>query len=357
VASADVPFGRPQVYNLPEELPMRPSVSRHCLSIIRRCAVALALAVGLLCSVSDAVTAQVPGADDPSFEATLRHWLDDDEATALPALAALARDGNRAAQVLLALIDIAPPYQGPWLVGLPRAERLALMRAPGGLSGRSWMSVAAEDTPLARLWADRLAVTTGPETALAFARMGEDRAARETLLALAARQFRSFASVADDTAYPPELRFLVWREWAAAPGGRARAEAEIATLMPGDPQIVRFDDRPVTAAERDAWLAESRLAAPLRATCAALCPASGAGCIRAAFVLVGGHRGLATFGTPSATLIPPEVWDTSPRGRLALLRVAPARHGPADYRLAEAVAAEDACLAEALAVEAVRRPG
>ena len=30
--------------------------------------------------------------------------------------------------------------------------RFALLRAPGGLSGRSWMLSASEDTPLARLW-------------------------------------------------------------------------------------------------------------------------------------------------------------------------------------------------------------
>ena len=148
------------------------------------------------------------------------------------------------------------------------------MRAPGGISGKSWMQAAAEDTPLARLWLERQQTTTTFETAMDFAAMGEQRAAAETLLAVAARQVRGFAAMADDPDYPPHLRHLVWSEWAAEPGGRARAEAEIAALMPGDPQIVRFQDRPVTPAERDAWLAVAPLAEPLRATCAAACPAS-----------------------------------------------------------------------------------
>ena len=123
--------------------------------------------------------------------------------------------------------------------------------------------------------------------------------------------------------------------------------------MPGDPQIVRFQDRPVTPAERDAWLAVAPLAEPLRATCAAACPASVATCTRAAYLLVGDHAPLARFGTPSETLIPTEVWNASPRGRLALLRAAQARHRFADAVVA-AVAAEDQCLAEALAAETAR---
>ena len=53
-------------------------------------------------------------------------------------------------------------------------------------------------------------------------------------------------------------------------------------------------------------------------------------CARAAYRLVDGHALLTEFGTPSATLVPSEVWSASRRGRLALLRLAPAR-----YRFAE----------------------
>ena len=56
------------------------------------------------------------------------------------------------------------------------------------------MQAAAEDTPLARLWLERQQTTTTFETAMDFAAMGEQRAAAETLQALAARQVRGFAA-------------------------------------------------------------------------------------------------------------------------------------------------------------------
>ena len=85
----------------------------------------------------------------------------------------------------MALIDVNARLQGPWLAALPRDERIALMRAPGGLSGRSWMEAAAEDTVLAELWLRRWDARDEGEldTALAFAEIGEVRAARETLCA------------------------------------------------------------------------------------------------------------------------------------------------------------------------------
>jgi hypothetical protein len=159
--------------------------------------------------------------------------------------------------------------------------------------------------------------------------------------------------VASDPRFPPELRHLVWREWAETADGRAKAEAEIAALPPGDPQIRRFEDRPVAQDDTDDWLATAPLAAPLRASCDALCPASPVTCRRAAFFLVDGPALLAEFGTPSETLIPAELWAASPRGRKAILRAPVARHRFA-YETATAVRKMDACLADALAAEVAR---
>ena len=89
---------------------------------------------------SGTALAQPVGHDDPAFQRAVKAWLDDDDQTALPALATLAAEDNRAAQVLLGRIAIRP--MGPWLAGLERKERNALLRAPGGLSGTSWLKVA-----------------------------------------------------------------------------------------------------------------------------------------------------------------------------------------------------------------------
>jgi hypothetical protein len=306
------------------------------------------------------------GQDDPRFESALALWLDDDEATALPELAALAAGGNRAAQVLLAQIDLMPWLQGPWVAGLPRADRIALLRAPGGQSGRSWMRVAAEDTPLAQLWLVSATPDATAETVLAFAAMGEHRAARITLVALSRREYRGFAAMADEANYPPDMRSLIWQEWAADPAGRARAEAEIAALHPGDPQPTHFDFRPIDPDAFDDWLANASLAAPLRAPCAALCPDSVRSCTRAAFqllssysgsdVVTSGHGGLlVTLGSPLETLIAPDIWNASPRGLASILRQPETRFPDAEAVLAR-VAATDACFAAAAVKEAARFP-
>ena len=134
-----------------------------------------------------------------------------------------------------------------------------------------------------------------------------------------------------------------------------RAEAEIAALLPGDPQIRRFVDRPGQPRPRPTpGSPTAPLAAPLRATCDAVCPASpGHLPPRRLPARRAGTPLLAEFGTPSETLIPPETWHASPRGQKALLRVPAARFRFA-YETAVAVRAEDACLADALAAEVAR---
>ncbi len=300
-----------------------------------------------------ALPAEVPGQDGAEFRAALERWLDDDE-TALTAMAGLAREGNRAAQVLLALVDVRADLQGPWLAGLGREARIALMRQPGGFSGTSWMEAAAGDAELARLWLLRWRADAPAETVLAFARIGEPRAARETVLALAARQDGTIGALAASDGYPPELRNLAWRKWEGEAGGAARIAAEIAALAPGDPQITAYRAGEVVQADRDAWLAEAPVAAPLRAFCEASCPESGSACLRAGFAMLRGLGGLARAGTPSETLIPAEAWDASPLGRAVLLRRSEARERVTGPMFITDVGMLDGCTAEALAEETIR---
>jgi hypothetical protein len=332
------------------DAPRRPSAGARLARALLPLAAALGLA--LMASGPSRAADAPAGADDPAFAAALTLWLADDDETALPEFARLAARENDAARLLLARIDATPALQGPWLASLPRAERIALLREPGGRSGRSWIEAASRRSELARLWRDLPQAT--PATALRFAAIGEPRAARETLAALAARQYVGFVAVADDPAFPAEMRHLIWRELAATPEGRARIDTEIAARPAGDPTIARFRADPAASpAAQDAWLAEAPLAAPLRALCAAACPATPASCVRGALALVGGHAGLARQGSPVETLVPGGVWDASPRGRAALLRRPEARTRTGAW-LRAAVAAEDACLAAALDAETAR---
>lgn len=288
---------------------------------------------------------EVAGADDPRFRAAAATWLADDDAGSVPVFAELARDGNRAAQVLLALIDMVPAWQGAWLAAQPRDVRIGLLRAPGGRSGQSWMHEAAADTPLAQLWLDRIDTATTVETAMAFAAMGEQRAARETLLAIASRQRRGFAAHADDPGYPPDLRYLIWQEWDADPAMRPRVAVELARLAAGDPQAGRhaFRDEPEALEE---WLTVAPEVAPLRDFCAATCPDSEASCLGAVYELAGGQGFTARIGSPSESLISTELWEGSPRARASLLRSSGMRGAHSDRALCEACIAAAAFAAE-----------
>ncbi len=300
----------------------------------------------------------IAGQDDARFAEALELWLADDEQTALPALAALAGEGNRAAQVLLSIIDGTAVYQGPWLVRLPRADRIRLMRAPGGMSGRSWMQVAAGDTPLAALWVAWQDPASTLEPALALSAMGEQGAAELALDALATRQFRDFSAADGDPRFPADSRHLIWQEWILRDGeaGRSRALAEASGLAPGDTQLRWLGTGAVSQADRSAWLATAPRAASMRAACENLCPDSLATCLRGADILatdLTGYESPAVIGGPAEALVSSEAWAQSARGRLALLRH-PGTRQEAAYLLMSAVTAADPCLGQALAAETAR---
>lgn len=69
-------------------------------------------------------------------------WLAGDDGKALPELATLAENGNRDARILLG--RIATRSQSNWLKALDRDKRNKLLRAPGGLSGHSWLGILAD---------------------------------------------------------------------------------------------------------------------------------------------------------------------------------------------------------------------
>lgn len=292
----------------------------------------------------------VPGAEAPAFRAAVAAWLADDEAAALPTLAALATAGNAAAQMLLALIDKAPELQGPWLAALPREKRISVLRASGGRSGRSWMRVAAADgVALAGLWVELWSVAAAPDIVLRFARAGEARAAREAGIVLAKRERRGFAALAEDPAFPPELGPFAWAEWAAAPAGAERAAEAFAALDHGDPHRALWG-APPAAAPLQAWLLAAAPALPVAAFCHALCPGEPGACARAAFGALGNPLSLDTLGSPSETLIEAADFAASPRGRAALMRRIQLI-GPVALRsrLLAAAAEVDACFARHLA--------
>lgn len=298
--------------------------------------------------------ARLPGSADPAFEQALALWLADDEAEALPMLAALAQGGNTAARLLLAVIDKSASLQGPWLAHRPRDERLTLLRAPGGLSGRSWLHQSTGH-PLARTWLDLMAVEADPEVIQRFRALGEDRAAREAFVTLVAREHPALRLIPPE-ATEPELLYLLWR--GADPERRA---ALLETVASDHPQRSMMGEPRDEEALLD-WLETSDFAAPLQAVCNAACPDSLRECLGHAYRALGSHNALAALGSPVESLIPQDMFLASPRGQTTVLRrILQSSDARGRRTMIARLQGPQACLAERLASESdryrYRRPG
>ncbi len=309
------------------------------MTVRRRVLGALTVAAALLAAGAGASTLlPVPGQESPAFHDAVDRWLDGREDTGIEALAGLARAGNTAAQVLLALIDKSPDLQGPWLAALPRDGRIGLMRAEGGMSGTSWMRVAAKTSPLARAWVRFWDIDPDPGLVAEFAALGEDRAAREAVVVLAARHgTASLARIRLEPGFPQSMRRIAGATQGA---GADRWQTDADVLASG---------ATLPLAELDAWLAAAPEAAPLAAFCAARCPADTASCGRALYGAMEGFQSIAVFGSPAATLIPEDRFAASARGQAALLRrVLLGRNIRGRALMATDLAAQSVCLAAAL---------
>ena len=137
-----------------------------------RCLVLCFLVAG-----SSNAMAQITGSDSTEFESAIELWLAGHDRDALVALSALAQADNRAAQVFLGVIEPNTWLHDGVTSSLSREDRIALMRKPGGLSGRSWLLTASVDTPLAQDFIDSRAMWSGSAPGLRLVASGEIGAA------------------------------------------------------------------------------------------------------------------------------------------------------------------------------------
>lgn len=316
-------------------------------------ALTLVLVAGLCLPAS--LRAQIPGADAAGFISALDLWLADEEEAGLRALSQLAQGGNTAAQLLLGVIDKSPYLQGPWLAYLPRAQRIEVMRAAGGMSGRNWLG-GMPDYPLAAVWLSRLSTDAGPATVTAFQSLGETRAAREAFAALVARQHPDLSSLPPE-GVDAELLYLLWSR--ANEDGR---DAIVAMVPATHPQRALMGESTGPDALL-AWLHGSEAALPARALCEASCPqADMDSCLLSAYSAFASHTALLSTGSPINALIPQESFVSTPRGQAATLRrILLATEARGRRTMIARVQRESACLGERLEAEQRRyrylRPG
>lgn len=188
------------------------------------------------------------------------------------------------------------------------------MRAPGRISGHNWVHVAAEQgLSHALAWKSLWSVRADLHTAETLAKLQEPQAVAETLLMLVKHRESGFPpAVLDLSWYPQRLVFL------SQP--HATPDVLRAGLHPGDPQRRRvYGVAPDPTALR-VWLAESPVAAPLRAACDVVCTDSAAACSYALYQASGSYEVLLTLGSPVNALIPNAEFADSPRGRAVLAR-------------------------------------
>lgn len=150
------------------------------------------VSIALLACLSVPVSA-LEGRDDPAYQAAAGVWLSGDDYKSLSLLGDLARSGNAAAQILLGLAATRRLSEN--IIKLPRKERIHLLRKPGGLSGKSWLKVAANiPVPLAFALREALVPPFNFRKAVVLRDLGERETATRYLLEFSSRNFPTDAA-------------------------------------------------------------------------------------------------------------------------------------------------------------------
>ncbi len=309
-------------------------------------------------------------------------WLAGDDASALPALSELAHAGNRDARLLLGTIARRAPSD--WVANLERKRRNALLRAPGGLSGRSWLKVLADDGDLHALaldGADRPPFDFVKIQALM--EFGETETAIRFVLELVNRgvgavspEFatlpRAFGRDGAYAAYRPLIAFHVIKDfglkgdpsdpaiWTADAlilyGTYLRREQQRApdpvkgwlAILRGDPVGARIEDAEQIGQIIDRSPPGTRNLRAARRFCERQCPADGNRCLATVTVMQQrGFDGLWDFASPANAVIDPEAYYNSDRAIVDVRRsIAIRRAEPGSGSYAVQWADRIACLAD-----------
>ncbi|WP_316013784.1 hypothetical protein [Roseobacter sp. HKCCA0434] len=280
-------------------------------------------------------------------------WLADNDAEALPMLSQMAQDGDADAQMLLGQIEaVTPPGAGSdFVTALPRRERIALLRAEGGLSGTSWLRVREEegDETAAALLASRR-----PDADLDVARTLVDSGELEAGSRLAWEIFdrgrwNEIFALAQDDPLLAQLDFVLWMrayfgnppstatwEWLGQTpaSGRSGGMMMISLVAPvlaphlrpneqlreysiaqrGFPaELIESGNLPAAAEVMASQVAADENLATVAAYCEQTCPEEPGFCAMQVIAQVGGMDNIRLHDTPLERLIPQEDFAGSDR--------------------------------------------
>ena len=257
-----------------------------------------------LCAIGPlwALERSVAGAEAPEFLQAIDTWLEGDDLAALSALAALSRDGNAAAQIFLARVATRAPMHEHVTKPLPRKERVALLRKPGGLSGKSWLTEAETSEPLATAFAQSTRIGEKAGAIAALIEFGEPQTAmiatQSMLLQGEAREAIEILE-GNSAKLPPEAIILAEQaiqmlEWEKTGGTESdltsnkvfKEATEIAKFEWFAPSPVEIRDNPARRAEVIEALPHVTAWTPVREFCKAHCAATAEQCSLAGVVLL-----------------------------------------------------------------------
>lgn len=281
----------------------------------------------LVAPVSATADTALHDAQSPEFLEATQLWLDgDDDLSALRQLSALATDRNTAAQILLARIAGHSHLVQAVTEDLSRLDRIALLRQPGGLSGRSWLEAAAETSDYARALRDSAVFESRASAIGPLFELGE--------IAVATRAFavlfyngqgdQALQIVEHGADLSPEAWFFFAEMMRSDQFGAAAysGSARVSRMSDVSPGALALTWAPVTPRalieDRDqlAFAVENSLFVPafqpLTAFCRTHCPDEAARCAAVGAAELG-SADIMPFASPSQVLIPNEVYWRSER--------------------------------------------
>lgn len=300
----------------------------------------IAVFVCLLSAPVQAEPGPIAGESDPNYQAMVSLWLAGQDLRALTGLGQLSRDGNRAAQILLARIASNGRLHAHVTSAMPRKERVRLLRLPEGLSGRSWLFEAMAEIPLAAAFLQSARAREKADAITALYDGGETDTAmltgRSLLLqndplpvidALLAAQepltddawllLGDALEMAGDTATQRYAGAVALSEGAVT---GARRDIAILTLTPPAPQAMVSDPAVFQSVERHSLNVEAWT--PIRQFCDANCADSSASCTAVGASLMS-RLGAFAMRSPSQRLLPNETYWSSNRIEADLARSFP----------------------------------
>jgi len=294
-------------------------------------------------------------------------WLEDNDERAIPALAELAASGNADARLLLAQIDGRPGALSNYLGGLSRKERNILLKAPGGLSGKSWLQAIEAENETARALTQASDAKFSADGIKKLLDLGEAGPAVRPLLEL--MNFGDVSGVmrlSGHENFPEDARVVAWLSALLASGAdvlgrqtdllaeldekladydigalsvlfgsRALFDPEEAAALADQFDVADIlnsyaykrgslkDPRSSPGSERvDRLLSEEEAMKPLVGICAEECPASTKSCLRTLYHGVAGYMGYLALQSPLESLIPRDVYFASKRHTSEIKRYA-----------------------------------